>query len=277
MSDQYPRPGQPGEQPPTQIAGQGGVPPQGYPQQGQPGGYPQQPGQPGGYPQQPGQPGGYPQQPGQPGGYPGGGYGGPGGPGGPGYPAPPTGGGGSKKGLIIGIVVAVVAIVLIGGGIGAFFLFSGGDDDDSAKDKVTKTATVESSETSESTSETTEPTEEVTTEETTDTGTAAGDPNVVAEQYLEALIEGDCATVEELSTDIWFQGEYGDAAGCASQNPMGQMSAASYDFEDPFITGDSATVSAVITAPDGTEFYASWIMTSESGTWLVEGFAIIEG
>jgi hypothetical protein len=254
VSHQYPQPGQPGEQPPTQVAPggppQGGAP--GYPQQG---GYPPQ----GGYPQQPG----YPPAGGAPYGAPGGGFPPPGGPGGPGFPAPPTGGGGKKVGLIIGIVVAV--LVLIGGGVTAGIVLLGGDDDEDAKrPKVTKTITADTSPT--------EPTEP----ETSDVGVPTDDPTITARAYLDSLVTGDCLAIQGLSTPEWFSAEYGDQAGCQAEAGMAEMSGAQYDFEPSSPAEDgSQTIIADITGPDGTTFVGTWTVVPSEDTWLVDFFLLV--
>ncbi|WP_435770666.1 hypothetical protein [Nocardioides sp. SYSU DS0651] len=270
MSHQYPSPGQPGEQPPTQVAPQGGQAP-GAPQYGTPGGYPQQ----GGYQQS-----GYPQQ-GGPGGYPGGGGGYPGGPGGPGgFQAPPTGGGGSKKGLIIGIVAAVVVLVLA---VGAVLFFVLGDDDDdnkTAKDDETSQS-ASSSPTSESPTTEAPPTTEVppTTETTTDGGqTPTDSPTIASQAFLDSLLEGDCLAVEGLSTPEYFKREFGDQAGCKANAGNLEMSNAEYTFDDPVITNTTALVTGDVYAPNtGKTLNSIWTLQASGGQWLVDGFTYTEG
>jgi hypothetical protein len=271
VSHQFPSPGQPGEQPPTQVAPQGGQAPGGYPQQGGPGGYPQQ-GGPGGYPPQ-GGPGGYPG-----GGYPGGGgYGGPGGPGA--YQAPPTGGGGSKKGLIIGIIAGVLALIIAA--VVVLVLVLGGDDDDDDK-----TATDDT--TSETTEDTESPSEDPSTEdtpteiETSETGTGGEapteSPTITSQAFLDSLLEGDCLAVEGLSTPDYFQREFKDQAGCKANAGNLEMSNAEYTFDDPVITDTSAIVTGKVYAPNtGKTLNSIWTLEASDGTWLVDGFTYTEG
>lgn len=263
MSNQFPGPGQPGEQPPTQIAPQGGGAPP--PQYGAPGGYPPQPGA---YPpQQPGYP-----QPGAPGG------GSPGGPGYPGgYPAPPTGGGGGKKGLIIGIIAGVLALVVAGGVI-LFLVLSGddGDDDKSARDGASSSQSP-----SESASES--PSESASfaspsAVETSDFLTApTDDPKITAQAFLDSLLEGDCLAVQGLSTPTYFSTEFTDQAGCEAVAGNLEMSNAEYTFDEPVTIGAFSTVTGDVYAPNtGKTLDSTWILDGSSGTWLVSGYTYID-
>lgn len=281
MSDQFPPPGQPGEQPPTQMAPPAGgapVPPYGAPGQPQQPGYPPQPPQPAapGYqqPQQPGYPQpGYPQQPAAPG-YPGGGY--PGGPGGPGFPAPPAGGGGGKKGLIIGIVAGVVVLVLGVVAVLAFTVFKGDDDKPAAKDDTSET-TEATDETEEPSEETEEPTDEPT--ETDDSDVPTDDPTITARAFLDSLLEGDCLAVEGLTTPDYFASEFTDQAGCEAVAGNLEMSNAEYTFKDPEPTLDAYVVNVYgdVYAPNtGKTLVSTWALDGTSGEWLVSGYSYTE-
>ncbi|MBM0127656.1 hypothetical protein [Pimelobacter simplex] len=282
MSDQFPPPGQPGEQPPTQMAPPAGgapVPPYGAPGQPQQPGYPPQPPQPGyPQPQQPGypQPGypqqGYPQQPAGAG-YPGGGY--PGGPGGPGYPAPPTGGGGSKKGLVIGIVAGVVVLVLGVVAVLAFTVFKGDDDKPSAKDDTSESAEA-TDEAEDPTEETDEPTE---TDETDDADVPTDDPTITARAFLDSLLEGNCLAVEGLTTPDYFASEFTDQAGCEAVAGDLEMSNAEYTFKDPEPTLDAYVVNVYgdVYAPNtGKTLVSTWALDGTTGEWLVSGYSYTE-
>lgn len=259
----YPGPGQPGEQPPTQVAPGAGSPPPSYG-----GGYPPQPPPPpqGGYPVAP------PPAQGYGGGYPGGGYpGGPGGPGGPGYPAPPTGGGGSKKGLIFGIIAAVVVLVLIAGTV--LFLVLRDDDKDETRASDDSSAT-------ESTESSDEPTEEETeSDEPTDAETTGipigdeiyGEPTSVAETFTDAYIEGDCSLMESYSTPAWYEREFG--TGCTTLPDAPDMSSAEYTFDDPTEVGTVAILTGTLYIADSGDTYAcTWTLDGSSGYWLVDEF-----
>lgn len=264
VSNQFPGPGQPGEQPPTQIAPQGGGPQPPPAPYGPPGGYPPQ----GGYPQ-----GGY-QQPGPPGGgYPGGpGY--PGAPGG--YGAPPPSGGG-KKGLIIGIIAGVLALVIAGAVV--LFLVLGNDDDgdDSARDNDSSESSSPSDEPSESESES-ESTPTETTSETAGFGESPDeDPTITARAFLDSLLEGDCLAVEGLTTPTYFSSEFTDQAGCESAAGNLEMSNAEYTFDEPTTFGPISTVTGDVYAPNtGKTLDSTWILDGTSGSWLVSGYTYVE-
>ncbi|TNM50150.1 hypothetical protein FHP29_01055 [Nocardioides albidus] len=270
MSDQFPPPGRPGEQPPTQMAppaggapvppyGAPGQPPQppapGYPQPGYPQpGYPQP-----GYPQP-----GYPQP-----GYPGGGY-----PGGPGFPAPPSSGGGRRKGLIIGIVAGMVVLVLGVVAVLAFTVFDGDDDKASAKDDESSATTDDASD---DTDETDEPTEE--TEETEGADLPEGDPTITARAFLDSLLEGDCLAVEGLTTPDYFASEFTDQAGCEAVAGDLEMSNAEYTFKEPEPTLDATIVNVYgdVYAPStGKTLDSTWALDGTSGEWLVGGYSYVE-
>ncbi len=281
MSDQFPPPGQPGEQPPTQMAPPAGgapVPPYGAPGQQPPQqpGYPPQPPQPAApayqQPQQPGYPQpGYPQQPAAPG-YPGGGY--PGGPGGPGFPAPPAGGAG-KKGLVIAIVAGAVVLVLGIVAVLAFTVFKGDDDKPAAKDDTSKTA-----EPTDDATETDEPTDEPTETESTDgADVPTDDPTITARAFLDSLLEGDCLAVEGLTTPEYFASEFTDQAGCKAVAGNLEMSNAEYTFKDPEPTLDAYVVNVYgdVYAPNtGKTLDSTWALDGSTGSWLVSGYSYVE-
>lgn len=261
MSNQFPGPGQPGQQPPTQIAPQGGgAPPP--PQYGPPGGYPQQ--------------GGYPPQGG---GFPGGGYpGGPGAPGGYGAP-PPNGGGGGKKGLVIGIIAGVLALV-IAGGVLAFVLLSGDDDDkSSARDDDSS----QSSSASESASESESESESASAFTPSDPATSdfltapTEDPTITSRAFLDSLLEGNCLAVEGLSTPAYFASEFTDQAGCEAAAGNLEMSNAEYTFDEPVTVGAFSTLTGDVYAPNtGKTLDSTWILDGTSGEWLVSGYSYVE-
>jgi hypothetical protein len=166
----------------------GGWPPQGgysqgYPSQGQPGGYGQQP-PPGGYPPQPGgygpqgaysPPGGYPPQgypPGVSGGYP---------PVGPGYGGVPPGGPPAKKssGMIIGIVAAALVLLAAVGGI--ILVLNRGDDTQPASTITPSPAPAEPT--------TEPPTSPRPTDQPTASEPAASEPTEPTEQPTGSPIE----------------------------------------------------------------------------------------
>lgn len=263
MSNQFPGPGQPGQQPPTQIAPQGGGAPT-PPQYGPPGGYPQQ----GGYPPQ----GGYPQQGG---GFPGGGH--PGGPGAPGgYGAPPPNGGGGRKGLVIGIIAGVLALV-IAGGVLAFVLLSGDDDKSSARDDDSSA----SNSASESPSESESASESAFTPSATESSdfltAPTEDPAITARAFLDSLLEGDCLAVEGLSTPTYFASEFTDQAGCKAAAGNLEMSNAEYTFDEPVTIGSISTLTGDVYAPNtGKTLDSTWILDGTSGQWLVSGYNYVE-
>lgn len=264
MSNQFPGPGQPGQQPPTQIAPQGGGAPT-PPQYGPPGGYPQQ----GGYPPQ----GGYPQQGG---GFPGGGH--PGGPGAPGgYGAPPPNGGGGRKGLVIGIIAGVLALV-IAGGVLAFVLLSGDDDDKSSARDDDSSA---SNSASESPSESESASESAFTPSATESSdfltAPTEDPAITARAFLDSLLEGDCLAVEGLSTPTYFASEFTDQAGCKAAAGNLEMSNAEYTFDEPVTIGSISTLTGDVYAPNtGKTLDSTWILDGTSGQWLVSGYNYVE-
>lgn len=229
----------PGQVPPTQIAPQGG----GFPG-GQPAGspYPQNPGY---YPPPPGGPGG-------PGGYP---------------PAPPTGGGGGK---VVLIVIAIVAVlVLIGGGIATALVLTGDDGDDEPKKKVTRTVTADTGDTSDG------------GETTGGTSTPPIDPTAnaqaVADQYLNAIFDSDCATIQSLSSADWFATEYGDIAGCQQNIGMPIMEDVETTYDPVVADGSTATVTAVLVDNfDGTTYGLEWTLDCATGVCLVTSFDAVE-
>lgn len=275
VSDQFPQPGQPGQQPPTQVAPQGGgAPPP--PQYGAPGNLPQQ--GPAGYPQpQPGYPGA-PGGPGGPGGY-GGGY-----PGGPGGFPPPPGGGGSKKGLIIGIIVGVVALVLALTLV--LVLVLGGDDDKDDKRASDDDSSQSDSPSADESSDFSSPTEDSSPSSLTSptdgvssysTETPAGDPKVTAREFLDALLEGKCTEVESLSTPTYFASEFTDQAGCQKVAGNLSMSNAEYTFDEPVTFGSFSTVTGDVYAPNtGKTLDSTWILDGSSGSWKVSGYTYVE-
>ncbi|MBM9458598.1 hypothetical protein JK386_01645 [Nocardioides sp. zg-536] len=277
MSHQFPGPGQPGEQPPTQISpqGSGGTPPQ----YGGPGGYPPQQG--GGYPpQQGGGYGGYGQPP-APGGYgppgQGGGY-----PGGPQGYGPPPGGGGSKKGLIIGILVGVVALVVVAALV-VVLVVSGGDDgdDDSVADDTSSATTSDSPTDSATDSPTATPTEstptEVVTSEPPVTNAPSGDPTITARAFLDSLLEGDCLAVEGLTTERYFVREFTDQAGCKRSAGNLEMSNAEYTFDEPVTVATISTVTGDVYAPNtGKTLASTWLLDGSTGEWLVSAYSYVE-
>ncbi|GAA4819191.1 hypothetical protein ACFQ0K_10565 [Nocardioides caeni] len=265
----FPGPGQPGEQPATQVAPGAGPPPAPYGG----GGYPPQPQQPsGGYPVAP-----PPAQGGYGGGYPGGGYpGGPGGPGGPGFPAPPAGGGGSKKGLVIGIIAAVAVLVLIAG-ISLFFILrdDDGDDDNRASDDSSETSSSDDPSEGGSSDASDEPSDDPSfeTSDVTDPGSEVfGEPTTTAEEFTDAYIEGNCSLMESYSTTTWYQNEYG--SGCETLPDAPDMSSAEYTFDDPTIIGTTAVLTGELYIADSGETYTcTWNLDGTSGYWLVNEFS----
>jgi hypothetical protein len=153
----------------------------------------------------------------------------------------PAGGGGNKKTLAILVgVLAVIAIGVVG------FLVLRGDDDSADDDRRDRT--------------------ERDDDRRDDDRDDQGDPDDavdVADEFVQALIDGDCDQAADLATasyDDEFDGVCGEAPADA------EITDADLDNEDPVV------VVVSVTSDEAGDEELPLEMSYEDGDWLVDGF-----
>lgn len=159
-------------------------------------------------------------------------------------PVTPAGGGGNNKKTLAILVggLAVIAISVVG-----FFVLRGDDDDSSDRDRRDRT-------------------EERDDRRDENEGGDEGDPNDavdVADDFVQALIDGDCDRASDLATasfDEEFDGLCGEAPADA------EITDAELDSEDPVV------VVVSVTSDESGDEELPLELSYDDGAWLVDSF-----
>ncbi|CAN5352511.1 hypothetical protein BH11ACT8_BH11ACT8_19700 [soil metagenome] len=167
-------------------------------------------------------------------------------------------GGGRHTGLIVGL--AALVVLLIGLGIGGVALARGGDEPQRTSGSQTPQVSAGTSATpdvietptsprtpTESASSPTSPASSPATSPGTPT---SDDPEAVADGFMQAIFDGDCAAAEAFVSN----GLASSGGGCAgSEIPTGAFDGVDYEIGRAKVKGDTATVPVFFVVPGLTD------------------------
>lgn len=204
-------------------------------------------------------------------------------PGGPPFPPPPgSGGGDAGKGLWIAL--AVVGVVALAGVIVALVLLLTGDDKDADDEKADDPASSATSSATSGTTATDDPTASAATStpadpSTTASGRAEGtstadavanEPKAVVEAFLGSVLDGDCATAEDLVTEAYIE----DEGDCDPDDiPTDLADQVTYTVGDAKVNDAAGTATVPVDADfAGTKETSTVELVKVDGRWLVNEF-----